>query len=171
MSGAHVEQALRHCNDIYINCTHTWHTFQEQLAPYVRGQDVIEIGCGANGGLSSLVTDFGAKSYIGIDIEKSYVEQSRASSVMHRFEWDDPLNVLKNRSGMVISSGVLDITILKGESYRRQLLRAISEATPSGQYTIHSALNIIDHFNHLFRQHRFLPVKTDIDSLAVYIKE
>jgi len=125
------------------------------------GKRVLEIGPGYDCGLSGFVFELGASSYIGIDINKDAVELSRKASREKvpeaEFVFDDSLFIIRalTEPHIIISSGVFDAVILIDRTYTEELVRAISDKTPKGEFTIHSGSDFHKDFHEFFTRFGF----------------
>jgi hypothetical protein len=145
------------CDALYDNCTRCWSENLPFISDLLVGKDIVEIGCGPNGGLSKSVLDCGINSYMGIDIDKSFIAQSKRLFPDVNFIWDDPVYTLKNINHPVtcISSGVIDSSILRDRTYAEILIKAMSEAASIGGHSIHQAFMIVKDYNSLFEKYNF----------------
>jgi hypothetical protein len=167
------------CNAQYANSTIVWtHNF-DLTKDFIKNKDIFEIGYGYYGGLAEFVLKNGAKSYIGVDIDALAVRLSSEVMPEANFIWDDPVYILNNLNQFgldgsdkritCISSGVMDISILKCPYYIQDLIKAIGKVTPIGGYSIHSANMIRHDFNKYFERSGFLPLNVDsADCFEVY---
>lgn len=136
-----IKEVLSKCNNSYIDSTQFWPYYKESIRKYVAGQDILDIGCGRNGGLAKIVYELGAKSYTGIDIDHEFIEQSKKLTPNGEFICDDPIYVLDNikTKPLIMSSGLFELDIvLLDRGYAKRLIKAIYNATAPGQVTIHT---------------------------------
>ncbi|MCX6750310.1 MAG: hypothetical protein NTZ83_02550, partial [Candidatus Pacearchaeota archaeon] len=130
------------CSDFYDEARTPWlavkDMFKDDLEKILSGKKVLEIGPGYDAGLSRMVFELGALSYLGVDINKDAVTTSRAKTPQGEFVFDDSLYIIKSlkEPHLIISSGVFDTTILRDRAYIEELVRAISDKTPSGEFTM-----------------------------------
>jgi ribosomal protein L11 methylase PrmA len=161
---ARTTRTQKYCKDLYGASSGCWKNFKDELSLFVSGQDVIDIGCGSNGGVSSYALAFGARAYTGIDINEFAVAQSErlfGNQPNVRFVWDDPAHFLRNhvRQGdkpVVVSTGVFDRVIMHDLFYAELLIEAIHQATPPNGITIHSVLGFHQDYYYAFLRQGFV---------------
>ncbi len=134
-----MKSVLSKCSTFYNGSTEIWEQNKEFVQDIVNGKKILEIGCGYNGGLSRLLLSMGISDYIGIDINRTAIEQSKRLIPMGRFLWDDPIYIISSleEPHIILSSHLMDDTIIPDRGYGRDLIRAISEKTQKGNHTIH----------------------------------
>jgi len=146
------------CSDFYDEARMPWllvsEMFKDDFKKIFSGKKVLEIGPGYDAGLSRMVFELGALSYLGVDINKDAVNTSRAKVPQGEFVFDDSLYIIKSlkEPHVIISSGVFDTTILRDRAYIEELVRAIYDKTPLGEFTLHSAGDFNKDFHEFFSQ-------------------
>lgn len=155
-----VEQALKSCRAIYDNLVHGFEHIDEirqMVGKIIQGKDVLDIGCGMEGGMCNFSLSLGARSYTGIDIELYHIIRSRSLFPQGKFILDDPIYVIQNwdKPQVVLSSAFFDTTIIRDLSYADKLIKVISDKTPKGSHTFHAAFNFYEDFNARFEQNGF----------------
>lgn len=152
-----------------MDATNVWEFDGDLVKDFVKGRNVLDIGCGKNGGLSETVFDMGAESYTGVDIDESFIEQSKKLA-KGEFIYDDPVYVLgkvKNQP-LIISSGVFDSSVLNSWEYSNQLIKAIYEAMKNGDVTLHTSGYVGD-YNNAFLSKGFQVVEKN-SMMGIYRK-
>ena len=143
----------------------------ELLKPLVKGQDIIEIGYGRDGGLAEYFKELGAGNYLGVDIDGEAFNQSQRYAARNRvYLLDDPIHVLnnnQNKQSIVVSSAVLEDLIIKDTGYLMDLIQAIARHVTKGTPTIHLS-GYIEAMNPLFANEGLMPQKGCPEFLCVY---
>jgi predicted TPR repeat methyltransferase len=159
--------ARQYCLPFYCEAQQAFNQYlqyapeRELLERLFSGKDVVELGCGADGGLVKKVTELGARSYTGIDIQEWAIKRSREDHPHATFIHDDPCYVLprlaSNPNRLVVSTGLFDTCILKDPLYTGFLVEAIARATANGGATYHTmVMDDIDDFGPLFSSKGFV---------------
>jgi hypothetical protein len=151
-------ERISRLNSVQVECssrTGSWQTsFKHDLEriandlgqggvdAFFKDKDVLDIGCGKEGGFAIYSLSKGARSYLGVDIDEEYISSSAQEITDERakFVCDDPIAILSRFPGkfLTISSGVMvDHCILLSQKYRGDLIWAIAQATLQGELAIH----------------------------------
>ncbi len=153
-----IEEVSSKCNRHYQDGTEVWSHDKERIRKYIAGQDIIDIGCGRNGGLARIVYDLGVKSYTGVDIDEEFINSSKRQIPEGLFICDDPIYVLDNleTQPLIISSALFDQNIiLLNREYELDLIKAIFNSTAPGQVTMHTAGYFHEEFHNTFLSQGF----------------
>ena len=118
----------------------------ELLRPFLPGKRVVEVGCGS-GMLAGKVIEYGAASYLGVDIAENAIRMARAShggaDPRIRFEVGAVADMPEIPGDIVVSLGLFDwltdgeIADVFGKSGTAHFLHAIAERRPGIQQLLH----------------------------------
>ena len=117
----------------------------ELLRPFLANKRVIELGCGS-GLLAGKLVEYGAASYLGIDIAESAIEKARQSyrgNDRIEFLVSDIEDIQKISADLVISLGLFDwltdqeMSSVFRKSGASNFLHAIAERRPGFQQWLH----------------------------------
>jgi SAM-dependent methyltransferase len=117
----------------------------ELLKPFLANKTVVELGCGS-GLIARKLLDYGASSYLGIDIAKSAIEKARSrhgNDARMQFQVGSVAELPPLSSDLVVSLGLFDwLTDEEIATVFRQLgkadfLHAIAERRPGVQQWLH----------------------------------
>lgn len=136
---------------------------------FFKDRDVLDIGCGKEGGFADYLLSHGARSYLGVDIDEGYVVSSAREvfDARAKFICDDPIAILSRFPGkfLTVSSGLMvDHAILLSRVYSEELVGAITLATSQGGLAIHQTNS---YFHNLFKREGMHTV----DQARVYIPQ
>jgi SAM-dependent methyltransferase len=120
----------------------------ELLKPLLDRRRVVELGCGT-GVLVEKLLEYGAASYLGIDIAETAISRAREYHGEHnlriRFEVGSVADMAPLATDLVISLGLLDwltddeIRVLFEKSGEADFFHAIAEKRPGFQQSLHRA--------------------------------
>lgn len=160
---AHLENK---CFPYTTNCASTWHFADHNartvlgapLQELLRDANLVELGCGA----TPIIDEFPQMqlaSYTGIDINPTSllaaqrVPRSRTFPIS--FALEDPVQSLPKRApGTIVSSALLDDSILIDQNYGRQLVAAIVASTTSNGLSIH--VGMLDKYPYQLEKEGFM---------------
>jgi SAM-dependent methyltransferase len=117
----------------------------ELLRPYLAGKHVVELGCGS-GIIAGRLIEYGAATYLGIDIAESAIERARArygDDARLRFQISSVADMLPVSADLVISLGLFDwltddeIAAVFRKSGSADFLHAIAEQRSGVQQWLH----------------------------------
>jgi SAM-dependent methyltransferase len=118
----------------------------ELLKPFLANKHVAELGCGS-GILAEKLVEYGAASYLGIDIAEAAIMKARKrygeSDTRIRFEVDSVAGMTPLAADLVISLGLLDwltddeIADVFRKSGPADFLHAVAERRPGLQQLLH----------------------------------
>lgn len=158
-----VRRAESFCSTAYANWVQfiTKSDLKSDIISLLAGKDILDIGCGEDGGLVKIAEEARAKSFTGVDINNLAVELSTRKYPQHTFICDEPIHVINGakRDYTIVSSGLWDL--IKSEEYRYFLAYAISKYTKKGEVTIHTSQGFVDKVQPIFIDLGFNPIKND----------
>jgi 2-polyprenyl-3-methyl-5-hydroxy-6-metoxy-1,4-benzoquinol methylase len=158
-----IRKAEQACNTAYANSIDflARSALLSPIMEILRCKNILDIGCGKEGGLAFLAERTKAASYTGIDIDNLSVEQAKSKYPQHTFIWDDPIFFIEkaDREYTIVSTGLWDL--IRDETYRNALIDKIAQHTKKGEFTIHSSLNFTGKYLGLFLQRGFAEVMGD----------
>jgi SAM-dependent methyltransferase len=117
----------------------------ELLKPFLLNKAVVELGCGS-GIIAGKFLEYGAASYLGIDIAESAIEKARArhaSDARMRFQVGNVADLPQLSADLVVSLGLFDwltddeIAAVFRQSGKADFLHAIAERRPGIQQWLH----------------------------------
>jgi SAM-dependent methyltransferase len=115
------------------------------LQPFLFNKHVVELGCGS-GIIAGKFLEYGASSYLGIDIAESAIEQARSrhgNDARMQFQVGSVAELPALSADLVVSLGLFDwltdeeIATVFGQSGKADFLHAIAERRPGVQQWLH----------------------------------
>jgi SAM-dependent methyltransferase len=132
----------------------------ELLKPFLANKHVAELGCGS-GILAGKLVEYGAASYLGIDIAEAAIMRARKrygeSDARIRFEVDSVAEMAPLAADLVISLGLFDwlkddeIADVFHKSGPAHYLHAIAERRPGIQQLLHRSYVHLTYGQHTYR--------------------
>lgn len=106
----------------------------KQISPKLENSTVLDLGCGFGDLLDSLEEDFNIQKYIGIDIEKDFIEYARKERGSEDVEFleADFLNMELPKVDFVLISGSLNFKIDNAKQIYLDLIRKSFETCEVG---------------------------------------
>jgi SAM-dependent methyltransferase len=117
----------------------------ELLQPFLFNRHVVELGCGS-GIIAGKFLEYGASSYLGIDIAESAIEKARSrhgNDARMQFQVGDVADLPSLSADLIVSLGLFDwltddeIAAVFRQSGKADFLHAIAERRPGIQQWLH----------------------------------
>jgi SAM-dependent methyltransferase len=117
----------------------------ELLQPFLSNKHVVELGCGS-GIIAGKFLEYGASSYLGIDIAESAIEKARsrhANNARMQFQVGNVADLPSLSADLIVSLGLFDwltddeIAAVFRQSGKADFLHAIAERRPGIQQWLH----------------------------------